>query len=625
MDIELVEIRDFLAGHHPFDLLPEDALNTVTRSIQIRYLRKGTVLMAPGDKAEFLYQIRTGAVETHDPEGQLLARLGEGDFFGVRSLLGARKAVNRSTVIEDCLAYLIPADVFDDLRATYAQIEYFFAPYAGGGLGNAASLASANGGNGNQRQVNLMTLRIGDMLARAPVTIDPGATIADAAARMRDERVSCLLVTGDGRLQGIFTDRDLRNRVVAEGVPYAAPVADVMTADPICVDVEDYGFDALMAMSRNNIHHLPVLRDGGIAGCITTTNLVKTQTTSSVFLVGDLYKQTSAEGLGAVLKHIPELVLFLTDSGASAHHIGHVVSALTDATTTRLIQLAIEKLGPPPIPYAWMAAGSQARHEQTAHSDQDNFLILDDSFSEAEHGAYFRAFSKFVCDGLNTCGYVYCPGEAMAMTDEWRQPLRVWREYFRRWIEEPEPKALMLSCIFFDLRLVDGDPELIDDLRRMIPEACKANRIFQAYMAANALQHQPPLGFFRNLVLIRGGEHHQTLDLKHGGVVPIIDLARVYALAAGSPRINTQNRLRAAEEAGTLSRQGAADLRDAFDFISLLRLRNQAEMIRRGEPADNFLTPKKLSSFERSHLEGAFRVVKTLQAAMGNTYQAGRF
>lgn len=619
MDIEFVEIRDFLAAHHPFDLLPVEALDGIVRSVQVRYLRKGTVVMAPGDGVGFLYHIRTGAIETRDPEDQLLARLGEGDFCGVRSILGGGTAVNRSETIEDSLVYLLPANVFNDLCAAHPQIEYFFAPMTGGRLGDAKSLD--NGG----QQINLLSIRVADMLVREPITIAPTASIGEAALKMRDERVSCLLVTEGEQLKGIFTDRDLRNRVVAAGIAYDTPLAQVMTPDPICIEAEDYGFDALMAMSRNNVHHLPVTRDGRIAGCITTTNLVKTQTTSSVFLVGDIYKQDDADGLKRVLGHIPELVLYLAESGATAHNIGHVVSTMTDATTLRLIQLAEAELGPPPVPYAWMAAGSQARFEQTAHSDQDNFLILDDAFDAATHGDYFRRFSRFVCDGLNTCGFVYCPGEAMAMTDEWRQPLARWKEYFRKWIDEPEPKALMLSSIFFDLRAVHGEKALADELHAMILEKSRRNRIFQAYMAGNALQHQPPLGFFRNLVLIRGGEHDHEVDLKHKGVVPIIDLARVYALSAGVAAVGTQDRLDQAEEAGVLSRNGAADLRDALDFISFLRLRHQAHLIREGKPADNFLDPGTLSSFERNHLKDAFGVVKTMQAAMSNSYQAGRF
>lgn len=619
MDTELVEIRDFLAAHHPFDLLPAEALAEMARTVEIRYLRKGTALIAPGDTVEFLYQVRSGALETHEADGQLLARLGEGDFCGVRSLLRGGTAINHSVAIEDSLLYLVPATTFNALRQTHPQVDYYFAPMGGGRLRDSLDVSN------DRREVNLLSVRVGDMLVRAPVTISPEATIHQAAVKMSEERVSCLLITEDDRLSGIFTDRDLRSRVVAKGLDTDLPLARVMTRDPICINADDYGFDALLAMARNNVHHLPVIRDGAIAGCITTTNLVKTQTTSTIFLVGDVYKQTSPEGLRRVLGHVPELVLYLADSGASAHHIGHVVSALTDAATVRLIQLAEQELGPPPVPYAWLAAGSQARHEQTARSDQDNFIILDDAFDTATHGAYFRNLSHFVCDGLATCGYVYCPGDMMAMTDEWRQPLARWKERFRGWIEEPEPKALMLCSIFFDLRLVHGETALFSNLHSMILDLSRKNHIFLAYMAGNALTHQPPLGFFRNLVLVRGDAHDRTLDLKHTGTVPIIDLARVYALSSGVPAINTQERLQAAQEAGSVSHNGAVDLRDALEFISLVRLRHQARMIRAGKEANNFLEPGDLSSFERTHLKDAFAVVKTMQAALANTYQTGRF
>jgi CBS domain-containing protein len=378
-------------------------------------------------------------------------------------------------------------------------------------------------------------------------------------------------------------------------------------------------------MSRHNIRHLPVVRGERIAGCITTTNLIRTQTNSPVYLVGDIHKRSDADGLREVLSHIPDLVHQMAESGATAHNIGHIVSTLTDAATVRLIQIAEAALGPPPVPYAWAAAGSQGRHEQTAQSDQDNCLILDNAYDEALHGEYFSRLSKMVCDGLNTCGYVYCPGEMMAMTGQWRQPLATWKRYFSKWIEEPEPKALMLSSIFFDLRFVHGEVGLFNALQDLVMEKCAKNKIFLAYMAGNALTHQPPVGFFRNFVLIRGGDHNHTLDMKHTGVVPIIDLARVYALSAGVKTVNTHERLMQAMERKAISQDGAMDLRDALEFISLTRLRHQARKIRAGEKADNYLEPEALSSFERSHLKDAFGVVKTMQAAMANTYQAGRF
>ncbi|WP_417782072.1 DUF294 nucleotidyltransferase-like domain-containing protein [Terasakiella pusilla] len=616
MDIELIEIRDFLKIHHPFDLLPDEALEVLPKSIEVRYARRGTILFQPGEENGFLWVVRTGAVETLDPDGNLLARLSEGECFGVRAILRG-VAVNRCEAIEDSLLYLLPVAEFNNLRDRYPQFAFFFAPMGAERLRSAQEHSHQNG----HEDMGLVTTKVRDLLRRqGPVTIEPETTIQQAAQKMSKEGVSCLLVLKDDAIVGIVTDKDLRNRVVAKGFDIAKPLSDIMTANPICIDSEDYLFDAMLLMSQKNIRHLPVMDAGRAAGVITNTNIVQKQSTSMVYLVGDIYKRDTIEGLQDVVKQVPTMVMNLVNGGASAHNVGHVVSTVTDAIATRLIQMAEEELGQAPIPYTWIIMGSEARHEQTALSDQDNGIILDDSYEEAVHGDYFRALAKFVCDGLNACGYVYCPGDVMATNDKWRQPLSVWKRYFAKWIDTPEPEALMLSSIFFDMRALHGTESLYDDLRKFVIDKSTGNRIFLSFMAGNALSHQPPLGFFKNFVLIRGGEHNHTFDLKHNGVVPIIDLARTYALDVGLSEINTEDRLKAAVERKVISQAGANDLLDALEFISITRLRHQAKQIQNGQKADNFMAPDDMSHFERNHLKDAFNVVKTMQSALASAY-----
>ncbi|WP_419797292.1 MAG: DUF294 nucleotidyltransferase-like domain-containing protein [Terasakiella sp.] len=616
MDIELIEIRDFLKNHHPFDLLPEAALEKLPTSIEVRYARRGTVLFEPGEENKFLWVVRTGAVETLDPEGNLLARLSEGECFGVRAILRGGIAVNRCEAIEDSLLYLMPVTEFDRLREAYQQFAFFFAPMGGDRLRSARELAETGGETG----MGLMSAKVRDMLKRAPVTTSADVTIQQAAQQMSKEGVSCLLITEAEKLIGIVTDKDLRNRVVAKGIAYDHPLSEIMTANPTFIQADDYLFDALLTMSRSNIRHLPIIDNGEVAGVVTTTNIIQKQTTSMVYLVGDIYKRNSIAGLREVVKQVPAMVMNLVDTGASAHNIGHVVSTVTDAIATRLLQLAEEKFGEPPVPYSWIVVGSEARHEQTALSDQDNGLILHDSYDEALHGDYFRNLAKFVSDGLNDCGYIYCPGDVMATNDKWRQPLSQWKNYFAKWIDTPEPEALMLSSVFFDMRSIYGEESLYTELRDFVLKKATGNRIFLSFMAGNALTHQPPLGFFKNFVLIRGGEHDHTFDLKHNGVVPIIDLARTYALDGGLMEVNTEDRLKAAVEKKIISQAGANDLLDALEFISITRLRHQAKQIRNSQKADNFMPPDDMSHFERNHLKDAFNVVKTMQSALASAY-----
>ncbi|MCW8907236.1 MAG: DUF294 nucleotidyltransferase-like domain-containing protein [Sedimenticola sp.] len=616
MEIELIEIRDFLAAHHPFDQLPDEALDQLPGKLQVRYFRRQASIPESGSIDDHLYLVRSGAVEIKNPQGELLARLGEGDLFGYRASHMEGHAEFTGSALEDSLLYLLQPLEVDALCHAHSQFAYFFEPAGGDRLRDAISHAGEDG----SAQLGLMATQIGDMISRAPITMPPEASIRDTAEVMTRERVSSILITEGNHLTGIVTDRDLRRRVVAKGLDTNQRIDSIMTAAPYTLDAADYAFDAMLHMARSNIHHLPILRNGEVAGMLTATDFAQRHTTSAVYLVSSIYKQDEVSGLAAISAKLPQLLLNLAAADATANSIGHVITAVVDSITVRLLQLAEEKLGPPPVPYAWVAAGSQARSEQTAKSDQDNCMVLDDRYDPELHGDYFKTLSRFVCDGLNACGYIYCPGEMMAMTDKWRQPMGTWKKYFSEWIDQPEPMALMLTCVFFDLRCIYGERELFLEIREHLLNKTRGNQIFLAYMVGNALKNKPPLGFFRNFVLISGGEHDHTLDLKHSGIVPIVDLARVYALAAGSQSINTQDRLKEVAAGGEVSSGGAHDLRDALEFVSFLRIRHQARQIRQGTAPDNFMPPDDLSHFERSHLKDAFSVVRTMQNVLSQRY-----
>ncbi|MEJ2593337.1 MAG: putative nucleotidyltransferase substrate binding domain-containing protein, partial [Candidatus Thiodiazotropha sp.] len=255
---------------------------------------------------------------------------------------------------------------------------------------------------------------------------------------------------------------------------------------------------------------------------------------------------------------------------------------------------------------------------------QDNALLISDEM-QPEHADYFETLAKRVTDGLNAFNFIYCPGDAMASNPKWRQTLSGWRKYFNTWINKPDPMALMLSSIFFDLRPVHGDMALFDELQTEILEKTRGNGIFTAYMAANALTHRPPLGFFRTFVLIHDGAHDDTFDIKHRGIVPITDIARVFALSHGLKPVNTTERLMAAAETPIVSREMSENLVDALEFIASMRINHQAEQIRKGVPPDNYMAPSELSDLERRHLKDAFRVIQDMQETLDSRYQGGRF
>ncbi len=469
--------------------------------------------------------------------------------------------------------------------------------------------------------MNLMTRPLGSLVKRDAVTLHPDTSILVTAQTMRDQHVSSVLLLDGERLVGLVTDRDLRNRVLAAGLDPARPARDVATLALHTVDGAQPAFAALLLMTRHNIHHVPVLEAGRVAGMVTASDVTEQRANSPVHLASEVHRQPDIDGLTRVAARVRPLQHSLAAAHATAYSTGQIVTAVTDAITLRLLQLAESRLGPPPVAYAWVATGSQARNEQTAKSDQDNCLVLDDAYDAALHDAYFLALAHFVNDGLNACGYIHCPGEMMARTDTWRQPRRQWAQYFERWIDTPEPRALMLTCVFFDMRAIHDPAGLIDTLRQDVLRRTRDNRLFLSHMVGNALKHRPALTLFGGISTVRHGELRDAVDLKHSGIVPIVDLARIYALAGGHDAVNTHDRLMVAAQSQEISEHSSHDLRDALEFMASLRIRHQAQQIAQDRAADNFLSLEEMSNFERSQLKDAFAVVQTLQSVLAQRYR----
>jgi len=621
MDAELIEIREFLAEHPPFDLLPDEVLDSLPKRLSVRYLRRGSDYPPEADTAPVATLLRTGAIEFRNAKGELLEKLGEGELHAAHCPESGENVMHNGKCVEDSLLYQLPCEELQSLRNRYTHFNSHFEQSLRLRLQQAINQLQQRQGNVS----NLMGLDAGSLVRREPVSIEPTKSIREAAQLMSEERVSSLLVIENGKLLGIVTDRDLRQRCIAAGVAVYEAVSTIMTADIFTLSADQAAFDALVEMTRRQIHHLPIAqRDGKLLGIITASDIMQQHSLNTVALAGTIRRCQSVDELVEASRQLPELQLQFIGSGMIADHLTRALSAVTDAISQRLLELAEAELGEPPVPYAWLVCGSQARREQTTVSDQDNALLIDDAM-KPEDDAWFAKLARFVSDGLARCGFEYCPGEVMATNPKWRRPLSGWRGYFDSWINSPEPMALMHSSIFFDMRPLHGDEALYDRLHDEVLQQCRDNRIFLAYMAANALKHRPPLGFFRQFVLVHDGEHDDTLDLKHRGVIPVVDLARVFALSAGLPELNTRERLIAAEQAGALSHSGADDLLHALEFIATLRARHQSEQHTAGEPMDNFVRPDSLSSVERAQLKDAFAAISTMQEALEQRYQTARF
>ncbi|MFL4468709.1 DUF294 nucleotidyltransferase-like domain-containing protein [Tateyamaria armeniaca] len=594
-------LTQFLASVHPYDALAEADLTALANLCSEQTFATGDSVFTVGDAAQTLFVIARGEIEITDETGVQLSILGPRNSFGERAILRNDTIKRTATVTLDATLIAIPAKTLLALIEAHAAVARFFDR-------RRPPRSTAR---------DLATLSVARLMTRDPMTCTPDTPIREAAGQMHAARISSICVTDHDGFRGIVTVRDINGRVVAKGADPAGPVSAVMTGDPLTLGPSALVTDVLHLMMERGIGHVPIVEGARLVGIVTQTDLTRALAMSSADLVGRVAKAKDASAMAQVTADIPQLLLQLVETGNRHEVITRLITDIADTATRRLLTLAEAALGSPPVPYLWLACGSQGRQEQTGVSDQDNCLILPDTVSAADM-PYFAALAKFVSDGLDACGYFYCPGDMMATNPRWCQPLHVWQDYFKGWIAKPNPEAQMLASVMFDLRPIGGDTALFDDLQTETLRMAAKNSIFTAHMIANALKHQPPLGLLRGLATIRSGEHRNQIDLKHNGVVPVVDLGRIYTLQGQLTPANTRARLEAAIAASVLSPSGGADLLDAYDLIATTRLEHQANQIKAGQKPDNYLDPATLSDFDRSHLRDAFVVVKTMQSAVGS-------
>lgn len=595
--MQVQEVVSFLQQTPPFDDLAPHVLETLSRDLTVIYLAAGEELQPEPQ----LLLIRSGLFALHT-EQQRITHLQCGDFYGYQLLLTGLADPDTIRCEEDGLVYFLSQQSFDKLRHQYKNFDLFFQRLFSRRLHLYQS----------SQQQNTSTLKVADLVTRRKVSIESSSTVQHAAMLMTEQRVSCVLIEKDEKLVGILTDRDLRSRVLAKNLPASTTVSQVMTKTPQSIEIDRFAFEAIQQMSQHNIHHLPVEEQGKAVGVLTTTDLIRSQQEHPVFLISHIHRQHKAEGLHAITPQVQQLAIQLAEQQIPSYEVSSVLTSIMDALAQSWLQIAEQQLGPAPCVYSWLVFGSQARRDMLPSADQDNALLLEKEPAGAV-ADYFSALSDIVCKGLASSGQALCDGHIMASNPELRLSLKGWSGRFAKWLNTPDPQALLNSSIFFDMRLVHGSKGLFNVLQEDVLARCKNNDLFLYHLAKNATERQPPLGFFKHFLLEQDGRQRKGLDLKKRGVSLITDLVRVYALSAGIHAVNTRERLALLQQQAVLTQRQQQNLQGAFDVLANLRWQLQAQDLKRGRHLSNLLDPAQLSLLQRHQLKDAFAVLSDEQ------------
>lgn len=462
---------------------------------------------------------------------------------------------------------------------------------------------------------NLLFQPVKNYCRHTVTTCAPDDTVLQVAGVMREQNISSLVVCDEHQPIGILTDRDLRNKVVAEGSdPSLLTASDIMNAPLITVNEDDFIFEALHIISRNNIHRVCVIdREKRLTGIITDSDILRMQTHSPQRLVRDIEEAETINELKERHQQIQALVLHLVGTGVQTRDLVRMIAHLNDQLLLRLITLLhAQQFADLPKRFALIVLGSEGRREQTLTTDQDNAIIYADDL-DAHQVERIEAFSQTLIDALIDIGVPPCPGGIMAKNAKWRRSQRDWRDALGEWLTTPTADNILTGSMFFDLRTIYGDVTLEREIKEWLASHFSKEKAFLVHATANAVRFKTPVGFFGRIKTSKDDEHRGQIDIKKAGIFTITEGIKMLAFEAGITDGGTRERIEGLVKAGVLKQSQADDLEASYNFLVFLRLRCQVEAIRAGGKPTNYITLAKLNHMEKGRLKLAFEEIDDFQ------------
>lgn len=432
---------------------------------------------------------------------------------------------------------------------------------------------------------------------------------------------SIVVCTADQRPAGIFTLRDLRALIASDTHDLDAPIQTAMTVNPRSARASDTVFDAAAAMLEHRIGHLLVTDEGQLLGVVSQRDLFAQQHVDMVSLARTLSGCDSVAAIAEVRQQTQGVINAMLAHGASGRQLTRLISQLNDVAVRRVLELVEAEQAVALPRYTWLAFGSEARGEQALLTDQDNGLLFEPEPGEDLEATRTRllAFARAANEQLAAIGFPLCPGNIMASNPALCLSRQEWTEHYATLIDVQSPEALLRGSIHLDVRALHGHRPGLEPVIAQAVTAAAANTQFQHALAQVALGFRPALGLIRSFAT-RRVEAGRRLDLKKNGLQSFVGATRTLALAQGLPMANTDDRLEALAEADTINARDAAAWSEAFSFIQVLRMRAHQQQMEAGEPLSNEIDPDSLNPLDRRILKEALRQAQRLHDRLKLNY-----
>lgn len=632
-----LRVAESYAKFPPFDKLPQATLHELANQTRVVYVQEEEIIFEENNAANpYFYFVHKGHIrlQRNQEDQRLYDVADEGDTFGIAALMRDEHYALTAIAQEESLLYEIPWQFFRKILEQEALVALHFA--SGFAAGYHKDIVQAKVLQGSEKSLQKGLFQEDDIVEiknkRKLITASPKQTIQEVALSMTAHNIGSMIMVDENQLPlGIVTDTDLRKKIATGEHKVDQEIASIMTSPVLTVPEGLTVAQAIIKIMKYNIRHLVITEDGSNSSkaisVISEHDLLLLHSNNPIVLIKEIMQTKEISEMGKIRGRAEDIMHQYLEQNISMVFLSEIISELNDAIIEKCIQMAKEQVVEENLvekevfehPFAWLSLGSEGRGEQLLLSDQDNALVFADASTEQENEklqASFKIFAAKVNDLLNQVGFEFCPAEIMAR--KWCLSLSQWKNTFSGYLRTPEPQAVMHSTIFFDFRIVYGDRSLERKLKKHIIRTLKKERSFLNFMAINALQNPPPLSFFKNFVVEKGGQHSNEFDIKARALMPLTDAARVLALESFClEHSNTQMRYQRIAKLEPNLKELISQARFAHEL--LLRHRTISGLANRD--SGRYIDIDKLSKIEKQTLRSVFDVIDRIQKMLSLRFQ----
>ncbi|MCT7908265.1 DUF294 nucleotidyltransferase-like domain-containing protein [Arcobacter lacus] len=583
--------ESFLSNIHPFEVLTPSQMAMCVQHMDIAYYPKDTILISPEKIPEHFFIIIKGSVYEYSNENIVVMDYQNEDSFDSNSLIYG-KCEHTFKVNEELICYEIEKKTFLSLIEKNQEFKDFFLK----DLVN--KIQSLKDKEYTSQLSSFMIAKVGDTLIHEACMVDENTKLIDAIEKSMQFKTSTIIVKKSDGEYGIITDSLLKVKVLLQGRDLTIPVRDIAIFPLLTIQKDDYLFEALTILIKRNIKRIGVTNSNGeMIGILEQIDILSHFANHTYVIESKIKNANKVEDLKIASNEFLNIIKSLQAKGVKIYHISNLIGQLNTKVYQKLYSLVLpEELQKNAC---LIVMGSEGRNEQIVKTDQDNALVVKNGIDVEQYRPYMQQLTEHLID----LGYPPCDGNIMVSNPYWCKTEDEYKSDIIKWLNSPDMKNYLDLAIFIDAFAVAGDKELLINLKDYLYGKVQNKDIFMAYFAKATITFDTPTTFSNFMA------KDDLINIKKAAIFPIVQGIRSLALREKIKETTTIKRIKILEAKNILEKTKAAELIEAFEIASTIRLKNQLDCIQEGIALTNEIDTNNLGKIERDLLKESFKIV----------------